>query len=272
MRIILIILTFFILNLAISCGEDTKTIEEEKNLCENITCGDFSECKVVEDASLDSKSMAICNCNENYHEENKVCVENDLTKESFIFTCTKMIECNFGKEENLELCTIKYNSYYHSQDGGINAYYIPVGNYIKDYKECVESKTECSEYSTCYDKLMSLLVKEDTPCDSTTYVNHCNDKGSLEYCYNGVVQEYYCPFYDKVCLEEPSANCYLKDNTPSCENNLETTCENGDMVLCRDNKELRTSCVEHYGEGFTCMSFSYPSGDFTKNTYGCFYE
>jgi len=228
MKIIILITTFLILSVAISCGEKDNPVTEKK--------------------------------------------ENELTKEDFRFTCNKMLECNFGAEENLNLCMTKYYSYYHSEKGGINAYYVPVGEDIKIYKQCIEEKSNCTEYSSCFDSLMAKHENIETSCDKNTFVNHCNDKGSLLFCYNSVVQEYYCPFYDKICKKEPNANCYFKENTPSCENANGTSCENENMVLCRDGKKLITSCTEHYGENFTCMSFSYPSGGFNKNTYGCFYE
>jgi hypothetical protein len=308
------------LNLVISCGENTNKTTSQNDLCENITCGEFGECKVVEDASLDSQSIAICSCNEGYHEENMICIEDELTKVEIRTACEKMVPCYTAGEENIELCVVKYDSFYRSELNSIYAYYMPIGKRIKDYIGCVNEHIECSEYNSCYNELMGITYSEevcsntnsecssdilktckdgkyiyndcsvinkkcltysdtqalcsnDTLCEQNNFENYCNEKGSLVYCNNGITQEYYCPYYGQECrIDNDIANCYLKPNTPSCEVNNETSCEEGNMVLCRSNKKLTTSCVELFGENFTCMSFSYPSGDFTKNTYGCFYE
>jgi hypothetical protein len=148
----------------------------------------------------------------------------------------------------------------------------------KTLKVCDNGKYKITDCSVINKKCLKYkenkaFCSNDSICDVNNFENYCNDKGSLVYCKSGVTQEYYCPYYGMECrIDNNTPNCYLKDNTESCNENNKTSCENDDMILCRDNNKLITSCSKLFGEGFKCLKFSYKSGDFVKNTYGCFYE
>ncbi len=312
MKLFLLLIIFFMLNVVISCGENTNKTEKKLS-CENVDCG-MGYCKII-------NGKANCECNMGYHNDNLNCLRNILTKEDIISACEKITPCKTGGEEDIDLCVAKYNSFYHSEKGSIYAYYMPIKEKVNDYILCINSHDTCDEYNFCFNNFMGItysnevcdnieqtcsddttlkvcengkyeitnctvinkkcleygnkkaICSNDTICDSNTFENYCNDNGSLVYCKNGITQEYYCPYYGMECrIDNNTPNCYLKDNTESCEENNKTSCENGNMVLCRNNKKLITSCSELFGENFKCLNFKYKSGDFIKDTYGCFFE
>lgn len=254
--------------------------------------------------------------------ENEIKEEKEIEKPIIsIITpaCDKIVSCNIGGEEDSELCIAKYNSFYNSTKDGIYAYYMPIGEPIKKYLECINENTDCLDYQECYDGLMGITygdicsdakseceggsIKEckdgkikytdcsvinktclayseikaicsnSKLCNKSNFENYCNDNGSLVYCNQlGYEEEYYCPYYDKECKTENNiVNCFLKDIAPSCEENNTIYCKDGNLTSCRENIELTTHC-SLFGESFTCMDFSYPSGDFMKNVHGCFYQ
>jgi len=351
-----LVFIFLILNLVLSCGDNTKKIDENnEKSCENIQCGEHGNCviennlvkcdcddgyfdkdlKCLEiselckdiscgengDCIVDSQNAPYCECDLGYYEENFKCIREELTKENIKKACEKIIPCNTGGEENIDLCMSKYNSFYHSKTGSIYAYYMPVGEYVNDYILCVNLHETCDDYNSCFNDFMGItysnescdnnietcsdnktlkicengvykytdcsvvnkkcleygdnkaFCSNDVLCEQDSFENYCDENGSLVYCRNGVTQEYYCPYYGQECrVEDNISNCYLKEGTPTCETNNETSCEDGNMILCRDNNKLITNCEELFGENFKCMLFSYQSGDFIKNNYGCFYE
>lgn len=63
--------------------------EDPLESCEGITCGDHGECD-------DSSGEAVCVCDEGYHAENMICVEDDTGKKRTGEECTDSGDCQSG--------------------------------------------------------------------------------------------------------------------------------------------------------------------------------
>ena len=227
--LILIILSLFI----ISCGEDiTKEKEKEKkDYCKDVNCINGS-CKV-------EKNRAICLCNKGFHEEDLVCIKDILTKEKISLACEKIISCKISQEEDVKLCSEKYNSFYHSNLDGIYAYYMPVGKTIEIYINCInDSNNSCEKMKECYNNLMKISFTNE----------ECNDNNllcegdKLRSCKDGKVKYQDCSAINKKCLDlDNRSKC---SNDSKCDSsNFKTYCnEKGSVVYCKNGVTKEIFC------------------------------
>ena len=225
------------LNLVISCGENTKNTNNDKVTCENISCGEYGECKIAD-------KKAICECNIGYHSENLNCVRNKLTIDTVKLACEKIVPCKTGQEEDVDLCTVKYNSFYHSEPGGIYAYYMPVGERVNDYILCINSKNSCEDYNICFDEFMGITYSNED-CDNNS--ESCSGNKTLKVCENGKYKYTDCSAINKNCLEYGNNKAFCTNDTLCDENNFEIYCnENGSLVYCKNGVTQEYYCP-YYG-------------------------
>ena len=105
MRKILILMIILMGFFTVSCGEDTKKDDtEDKNPCENITCGEFGKCEEL-------NNTASCKCDTGYHTDGLNCVKDTVvTDPCKDITCGDNGDCLAIAEQATCNCSTGYHA------------------------------------------------------------------------------------------------------------------------------------------------------------------